>query len=68
MAGFWLLFAVGSIHTGCRLEAVGLRPLGVKIPGLGVNCFVVIFSFIEQPVWSSRAPGASSRRFFLSFS
>ena len=32
MAGFLAAFwAVGSI-PGCRLEAVGLRPLGVKIP------------------------------------
>ena len=31
ISGFALLFAVSSI-SGCRLEAVGLRPLGVKIP------------------------------------
>ena len=62
MAGFCAAFGCGLhiLSICCRLEAVGLRPLGLKSPGLGAKCFVVMFTCSsEQPVWSSGAPGAS---------
>ena len=66
MAGFWLLFAVGSIYQAkltklsLEVEAAG----AFKCPGLGVNCFIVIFSFSVPTVCSSGGSSGVPDPFF----